>query len=61
MGWLAGGLPPAARLALTAVEAALLALVGGGLVAGWARDTRAVLRGALLPAPEPLSRTRVVH
>jgi hypothetical protein len=50
-----------AQLAVTSVEAVLLALVGGALLLGWGRDLRGVLRGTLVPMREGYMYWRVLY
>ena len=50
-----------AQLAVTSVEAVLLASVGGALLLGWGRDLRGVLRGTLVPMREGHMYWRVLY
>ena len=50
-----------AQLAVTSVEAVLLASVGGVLLLGWGRDLRGVLRGTLVPMREGHMYWRVLY
>ena len=50
-----------AQLAVTSVEAVLLASSGGALLLGWGRDLRGVLRGTLVPMREGHMYWRVLY